>query len=104
MTTPDCPGDAYFEMQIPDIVHQATGSPTLDLTISHPRTRELTVYLTSANGYVHTLWDRSTGTMPSTFTLTGMATDWVTGRYQLHVQDHEETRTGSVTSWCINAN
>jgi subtilisin-like proprotein convertase family protein len=103
MTTPDCPGDTYFEMQVADIVRD-TGTPTLDLTHTHPRTRELTIVLTSANGYEHTLWDRSSGTMPSSFTLTGMTGEWITGRYQLHVQDHEETRTGSITAWCLNAN
>lgn len=104
VSPPDCPGVGIFEMQIADIVHQNTGSPTLDLTISHSRTRELTVILVSANGYEHTLWDRSTGPMPSTFTLTGMATEWVTGRYQLRVEDHVDGTSGSVTSWCVNAN
>jgi subtilisin-like proprotein convertase family protein len=99
-----CPGEGVFEMQVTDIVHQDTGAPSLELAHTHPRSQELTVILVSANGYEHTLWDRATGSMPSSFSLTGMTGEWITGRYQLRVQDHEETRSGSVTSWCLAVN
>jgi subtilisin-like proprotein convertase family protein len=104
MTTPDCPGDVTFEMQVDDLVKQVTGSPTLELRISHSSPSDLRIVFTEANGRVETLWDRSSGSLPSTFTLAGMAGDWATGRYQLLVEDHVEGTRGSVTSWCVRFN
>jgi hypothetical protein len=103
MTTPDCPGDWWFETQVSDII-RSTGTPTLELTLSHADWSQLRIVVTGAGGTEDVVWNRGTGTPPSTFPISGMAGSWMTGRYQLLVEDHVEGVTGSVTRWAITAN
>jgi subtilisin-like proprotein convertase family protein len=98
-----CPGVTVFEMQVGDII-QATGTPTLSYTASHSDPSQLTIEFTSANGYTQTLWSGGSGAPPSSFALTGMTGEWMTGRYQLRVEDDTDGGTGSVSSWCVQAN
>lgn len=98
-----CPGVSVYEMQIDDII-QATGTPTLSYSATHADPSQLTIEFTSANGYTQTLWSGGGGAPPSTFDLTGMVGEWMTGRYQLRIEDDTDGATGSVSSWCVNAN
>lgn len=103
LSVPECPREAIFEMQVDDIILDA-GIPVLDLDIAHSRTQDLRIVITLPNGTKQTLWDRTTGTIPGSFSLTGLSGDWLTGRYQIRAEDHDELSTGSVTSWCVKAN
>jgi hypothetical protein len=100
---PDCPGVGIFETQVTDIV-KATGTPSLQLAISHGDWSQLRVVLTGADGSSNVLWNRGTGTPPSIHSLSGMTGAWMTGRYQLRVEDHVDGTSGSVTSWTVRAN
>jgi subtilisin-like proprotein convertase family protein len=103
LTEPMCPGRSRFETQVTDIII-STGTPVLEVTLSHPDWSQLRIVLTGADGTQETVWDRGTGSPPSTFPVYGMAGAWMTGRYQLLVEDHVSGSTGSLTRWAITAN
>jgi subtilisin-like proprotein convertase family protein len=103
VSPPDCPGVGIFETQVDDII-QATGTPELQLSISTSRWSDLRVVLTGADGSQSVVHNRSSTSPGSVIPLPLMAGEWMTGRYQLRVEDHVDGTTASVTSWSIMAN
>jgi subtilisin-like proprotein convertase family protein len=100
---PDCPGVGIFETQFDTIV-RSLGTPRIRLALSHSSWSQLRIVLTGADGSESVLWNRSTGTPPSTFDITAMTGAWMTGRYQLRIEDHVDGTTGTLTGWTIMAN
>jgi subtilisin-like proprotein convertase family protein len=107
-----CDGDApdpctthpvVIELQATDLVI-AGSAPTLTTTISHPATSELEIVVRPPYGPDITVWNESSGTLPSSFSLTTHAGKWMTGRWALTITDHRQGNTGNVSGFCIEAN
>lgn len=107
-----CDGDApdpctthprQAEIQVTDLV-KASGAPVLTVNLTHPATSELVLVVKGPGGTDVTVWDRGSGAMPSSFTITAMNGVWMTGRWGLEVTDRTQGNVGTVSSWCVEAN
>ncbi len=92
-----------LELQVTDLVI-AGGAPTLTTTITHPATSELEIVVRPPYGSDITVWDESSGPLPSSFSLPTHAGKWMTGRWALIITDHRQGNTGNVSGFCVEAN
>ena len=89
-------------MQIIDLVKVESGTPSLAMNISHSAPTSIKIELTAADGTTYLVKSQSASTIPTTYSLSGLSSAWLTGRYQLSVVDYTEGGSGSVNSWSIN--
>jgi subtilisin-like proprotein convertase family protein len=88
-------------MAITAYVRAESATPQLALTLTHGAPTQISIRLTAADGTVYTVKSQGSTTIPTSFSLTGLTSQWLTGRYQLRVTDHTEGTTGSLASWAI---
>ena len=101
-TDPPSPRTTYFETMITDSVNANGATPTLLLSITHASPTDLSIELIAADGTIIQIKDQSDATIPASTPLTGLTSDWLTGRYQLSITDHVDTNSGTLTSWSID--
>jgi subtilisin-like proprotein convertase family protein len=91
------------EHQVTELI-KSSGTPTLTVDITHPDVSELRIDLKAASGREMTVWNRSAGPLPASFTLTLLGGEWMTGRWALTVTDSSQGNTGVLGGWCLEAN
>jgi subtilisin-like proprotein convertase family protein len=91
------------EHQVTELI-KSSGTPTLTVDITHPDVSELRIDLKAASGREMTVWNRSAGPLPASFTLTLLGGEWMTGRWALTVTDSSQGNTGVLNGWCLEAN
>ncbi|HUT77784.1 MAG TPA: hypothetical protein VM285_08870, partial [Polyangia bacterium] len=99
---------AYYEMQIDEIVDRGGLDPVLHLDAEYTKDFELEIRLVTADGTVFTVKETQ-DPIPESFTLSGLTTPWLTGRWSLQlievpavVDTDTSLGTGQVTAWSIS--
>jgi len=94
----------YSTIQVLEFV-KAGSAPEITLDIDHNSAQDVEIKLITSDGRSLTVKDDGSGSIPSTYTVSGMAGAWITGHWQLRVVDLEDNDVeGTLNSWCVRAN
>jgi len=92
-----------FEYQVDSLV-QAFAAPRLSVNIAHPAPSELKIEVFGPEGSSTTVWDRSGGDLPASFSLSSFTGKWMTGRWALRISDHVEGNVGTFSGCTLEVN
>jgi subtilisin-like proprotein convertase family protein len=92
---------SVFEMTITDIVTNEAADPVLHLAITHATAKQLDIALTAADGTVIQIKEVGDALVEDV-PLTGLASEWLTGMYELRITDTVTGTAGTLDAWSIS--
>jgi hypothetical protein len=96
-------GIYFFEMQVEAVGDGSEKGAWLDLDISPINDPQfLEIDLLAADGTLISIKDNTDSTLKSSYEITGMTTNWLSGRYQLQIYNGTGT-AAALNSWSIRA-